>query len=64
MINAAFDNNMSSVKAADIDSADKYAVLGYVTDKIAELVEKVVINEENQTYLLKSKPKSQGCRLL
>ena len=48
MIKAAFDNNMSFIESSDINSEDKYAALGYVTDKIAELVEKVVINGQNQ----------------
>ena len=48
IIKAAFDNNMSFIESSDIDSEDKYAALGYVTEKIAELVEKVVINEQNQ----------------
>ena len=48
MIKAAFDNNMSFIESSDISSEDKYAALGYVTEKIAELVEKVVINGQNQ----------------
>ena len=48
IIKAAFDNNMSFIESSDINSEDKYAALGYVTEKIAELVEKVVINEQNQ----------------
>lgn len=39
---AAFDDNMSFIESSDISSDDKYAVSGYVTDKIAELVEKIV----------------------
>ena len=46
LIKAAFDNNMSFIETSDISSEDKYAALGYVTEKIAELVEKVVINKE------------------
>jgi len=42
LIKAAFDNNMSFIESSDINSEDKYAALGYVTDKIAELVEKVL----------------------
>ncbi|MBR2018896.1 MAG: hypothetical protein IKA05_00680 [Clostridia bacterium] len=45
LIKAAFDNNMSFIESSDINSEDKYAALGYVTDKIAELVEKVLIKE-------------------
>ena len=46
LIKTAFDNNMSFIKDAEIDSEDKYAALGYVTDKIAELVEKIIVNEQ------------------
>ena len=42
LIKVAFDNNMSFIESSDINSEDKYAALGYVTDKIAELVEKVL----------------------
>ena len=43
LIKAAFDNNMSFIETSDLSSDDKYAALGYVTDKIAELVQKVLI---------------------
>ena len=45
LIKTAFDNNMSFIEASDISGDDKYAALGYVTDKIAELVEKIIIRE-------------------
>ena len=45
LIKVAFDNNMSFIEASDISGDDKYAALGYVTDKIAELVEKIIIKE-------------------
>ena len=45
MIKAAFDNNMSFIESSDIASEDKYAALGYVTEKIAELVEKVIVDK-------------------
>ena len=45
MIKAAFDNNMSFIESSDITSDDKYAALGYVTEKIAELVEKVIADK-------------------
>ena len=44
-IDAAFVNNMAYIEDADISPDDKYAALGYVTDKIAELVEKIIIKE-------------------
>ena len=47
LIKAAFDNNMSFIETAELNPEDKYAALGYVTDKIAELVEKVIINKED-----------------
>lgn len=37
--------SMSFIEASDISGDDKYAALGYVTDKIAELVEKIIIKE-------------------
>ena len=45
LIKSAFYNNMSFIEASDISGDDKYAALGYVTDKIAELVEKIIIKE-------------------
>ena len=46
LIKSAFDNNMVMIKDSDMETQDKFAALGYVTDKIAELVEKIVIKEE------------------
>ena len=46
LIKSAFDNNMAMIKDFDMETQDKFAALGYVTDKIAELVEKIVIKEE------------------
>ena len=45
LIDTAFVNNMAYIESSDLSSEDKYAALGYVTDKIAELVEKVMINK-------------------
>lgn len=42
MISRAFEKNMAYINDADISSEDKYAALGYVTDKIAELVAQLV----------------------
>ncbi len=47
LIKSAFDNNMSFIESAEINAEDKYAALGSVTDKIAELVEKVLIKKED-----------------
>lgn len=44
-IDAAFVNNMAYIEDSDISSDDKCAALGYVTEKIAELVEKIIIKE-------------------
>ncbi|MBR2293803.1 MAG: hypothetical protein IKA44_05810 [Clostridia bacterium] len=44
-IDAAFVNNMAYIADCDISPDDKYAALGYVTDKIAELAEKIIIKE-------------------
>ncbi len=43
LVKSAFDNNMAMINDSDLETEDKYAALGYVTDKIAELVEKVVV---------------------
>lgn len=40
LVKSAFDNNMAMINDSDLETEDKYAALGYVTDKIAELVEK------------------------
>ena len=45
LIKSAFDNNMSMINESDMEPQDKFAALGYVTDKIAELVEKIVIDK-------------------
>ncbi|MBR2622174.1 MAG: hypothetical protein IKC97_07330 [Clostridia bacterium] len=47
LIKSAFDNNMSMINESDMEPQDKFAALGYVTDKIAELVEQVIIHNEN-----------------
>ena len=47
LIKSAFDSNMAMIKDSDMETQDKFAALGYVTDKIAELVEKVVIGKED-----------------
>ena len=44
LVKSAFDNNMAMIKDSDMETQDKYAALGYVTDKIAELVEKIVVD--------------------
>lgn len=33
------------INDSDLETEDKYAALGYVTDKIAELVEKILASE-------------------
>ena len=45
LVKSAFDNNMAMIKDSDIETQDKYAALGYVTDKIADLVERIVVDE-------------------
>ena len=45
LIKSAFDNNMSMINESDMEPQDKFAALGYVTDKIAELVEKIVVDK-------------------
>ncbi len=45
LVKSAFDNNMAMIKDSDMETQDKFAALGYVTDKIAELVEKIVVNK-------------------
>ena len=45
LVKSAFDNNMAMIKDSDMETQDKFAALGYVTDKIAELVERVMFNE-------------------
>ena len=45
LVKSAFDNNMAMINGSDMGTEDKFAALGYVTDKIAELVEKIVVNK-------------------
>ena len=45
LVKSAFDNNMAMIKDSDTESQDKVEALSYVTDKIAELVEKIVVDE-------------------
>ena len=45
LIKSAFDSNMSFIESSDINSDDKVAALSYITDKIAELVEKIVVDK-------------------
>ena len=45
LVKSAFDNNMAMIKDSDMETQDKFAALGYVTDKIAELVEKIVVKD-------------------
>ena len=45
LIQRAFDNNMAFINDSDIASEDKFAALGYVTDKIAELVAQLMTDE-------------------
>ncbi len=47
LIKTAFDNNMAMINDSNMETQDKFAALGYVTDKIAELVEGV-INKKDQ----------------
>ena len=47
LVKAAFDSNMAAIKESDMATEDKFAALNYVTDKIAELVEKVISTKEN-----------------
>ena len=43
LVKSAFDNNMAMIKDSDMETQDKVAALSYVTDKIAELIEKIVV---------------------
>ncbi|MBR3691989.1 MAG: hypothetical protein IKL89_04750 [Clostridia bacterium] len=45
LVKSAFDNNMAMIKDSDLETQDKFAALGYVTDKIAELVETIVVDK-------------------
>ena len=42
LIKTAFDNNMAFIESNEMDSGDTAAALTYVTDKIAELLKKVI----------------------
>ena len=42
LIKTAFDNNMAFIESNEMDSEDTAAALTYVTDKIAELLEKAI----------------------
>ena len=42
LIKTAFDNNMAFIESNEMDSEHTAAALTYVTDKIAELVEKAI----------------------
>ena len=44
LIKSAFDSNMAMIKDSDMETQDKFAALGYVTDKIAELIGKIVVD--------------------
>ena len=44
LVKSVFDNNMAMIKDSDMETQDKFAALGYVTDKIAELVEEIVVD--------------------
>jgi hypothetical protein len=35
---------MAMIQESDMETQDKFAALGYVTDKIAELVEKILFS--------------------
>ena len=45
LVKSVFDNNMAMIKDSDMETQDKVAALGYVTNKIAELVEKIVVDQ-------------------
>ena len=45
LVKSAFDHNMAMINESDMETQDKFAALGYVTDKIAELVEKIVVKD-------------------
>ena len=47
IISRAFEKNSADIKDSDLESQDKYAALGYVTDKIAELAAKLITNKED-----------------
>ncbi len=44
LVKSVFDNNMAMIKDSDMETQDKFAALGYVTDKSEGFVEKIVVN--------------------
>lgn len=46
LVKSAFDSNMTMIKESNMETEDKFAALNYVTDKIAELVDKVLFTKE------------------
>jgi hypothetical protein len=46
LVKSAFDSNMAKINESDMATEDKFAALNYVTDKIAELVDKVLFTKE------------------
>lgn len=46
LVKSAFDNNMAMINDSDMETQDKFAALGYVTDTIAELTEKVIFDKD------------------
>lgn len=40
-----FDNNMAMIQDSNMETQNKGAALGYVTDKILELVAGIVVNK-------------------
>ena len=42
LVKAAFDNNMAFINESGMETQDKFAALGYVTDKIAALLETAI----------------------
>ena len=47
LVKSAFDSNMAMIKESDMATEDKFAALNYVTEKIAEMVDKVISAQEN-----------------
>ena len=45
LVKSAFDNIMAMITGSDMETQNKLAALSYVTDKIAELVEKIVVDK-------------------
>ena len=44
LVKSAFDSNMAMINQSDMKPEDKADALAYVANKIAELVEKIVVN--------------------